>query len=134
MTINITPSVVVEGLKALVDAKGEDFVYQPVVEDDETGTKCVYVLDGAPSCIVGQFLANLGVPVERLAVADTAQYGAGAPARTLLLNLRDEEYITFDNIDGRITSALSEAQYTQDSGRTWGEAFGEAKRIIERGF
>lgn len=132
MTINITPSVVVEGLQALVDVKGEDFVYNPVVLDDGVGTQCVYVLDGAPSCLVGQFLANLGVPVERLEVADMGSYGAGLPAGVLLENLRDEEVITYT--DDHVCSALSEAQYAQDSGRTWGAALEEAKRIVERGF
>lgn len=131
MTINITPSVVVEGLQALVDAKGEDFVYSPIVDDDGVGTKCVYVLNGAPSCIVGHFLANLGVPVERLAVADTAAYGAGLPAGTLLENLRNEGVVSY--VAPRVWEALSEAQYTQDSGRTWGAALGEAKRIVEHG-
>lgn len=133
MTINITPSVVVEGLQALVAKEGEEFVYSPVPDEDH-GTKCVYVLDDRPSCIVGQFLANLGVPVERLKQADTASYGAGIPATTLLIDLRAEGVITFDNTDGRILSALNGAQYNQDIGKAWGYAFTEAKRVIERGF
>lgn len=125
--IEITPDSVITGLKAIVEDAGEDFVYERVVTDDN-GPKCVYVLDGAPSCIVGRFLAKLGVPLERLTVADEANYGAGLPAYILMGNLRAEGVVNFT--DYSAVAALSAAQDSQDSGKNWATALAVAQEAI----
>lgn len=129
--IEITPDSVIAGLKAIVEDAGEGFVYERVVTD-QNGPKCVYVLNEAPSCIVGQFLAKLGVPLERLAVADEANYGAGLPAHILLNNLREEGVVRIT--DYSATAALSAAQESQDGGDTWGAALYAANRAIKHQF
>ncbi len=129
--IEITPDSVIAGLKAVVEDAGESFVYDRVVLD-QNGPKCVYVLNGAPSCIVGHFLAKLGVPLERLAEADDASFGAGLPAHVLIDNLRTEGVVNFT--DYRVMDALSAAQESQDGGDTWGTALYAANRVVKHQF
>jgi len=123
--IQVTDNAVRTGLQTLVDAAGEDFVYTQ--RPDTAGTKCVYVHEGKPDCIVGQFLAGLGVSIERLERAD-ARFG-GVPAYELLDQLVHEGVVegswwTF--------SALNSAQSAQDDGNTWGEALRSALKDLDR--
>ena len=119
MTINITADVVREGLTALVEQAGEDFVYK-APKGDGGYDRCVYVRDGKPDCIVGQFLANLGVPVERLQEADKG-ISSGSSAGQLLGELRNEGVITIAH-DQNVVDALSEVQHRQDNKSTWGNS------------
>jgi|SRR5882757_1231821 len=121
MAIQITPGIVVAGLRDLVVLKGEDYVYEPDGRD-----RCDYVRSGEPSCIVGRFLANLGVPLERLEKAD-ATYG-GISVGTLLEQLEEEGVI--DRVSFRATQVLSKVQHRQDSGIPWGVAVQEALEEI----
>jgi len=118
MTINISDDDIKNGLSALVIKQGEDFVYSKrnVTEDSEGG--CVYVHQGKPDCIIGQFLAGKGVPVERLKQGDTTT-SLGQSAFDLLDCLREEGVIT---ISWKGMNALQAAQSVQDRGRTWGDA------------
>jgi hypothetical protein len=120
MTINLTASVVREGLLALVEQEGEDFVYEGVKQHDGY-PKCVYVRNGEPDCIVGRLLANLGVPVDRLVEADEDQYMTGVPAAQLLGELREEGVITLATGEG-VANALAQVQHLQDSRIAWGAA------------
>lgn len=123
--IEITADVVTFELEALVNEKGENFIYEQQVDPESGRAKCVYVHDGEPSCIVGRVLANLGVPLDRLALADA---GPGTSADMLLNQLRDEDVITIP--DG-VQLALQEAQSRQDYRQSWGTAVRSAKNIME---
>lgn len=123
--IEITNQTVREGLKALVDQAGEDFVYSMKGADENTDGRCVYVYEGKPDCIVGQFLANMGVPVERLAKADT---NCGIPADVLMLELGLEGVITFRDDS---SYALTIAQRHQDMGKPWGLSLYEALKVMD---
>ena len=118
MTINISDDDIKNGLSALVIKQGEDFVYSKrnVTEDSEG--RCVYVHQGKPDCIIGQFLAGKGVPVERLKQGDTTTF-FGQSAFDLLDDLREEGVIA---ISWKGMNALQAAQSMQDRGRTWGDA------------
>lgn len=117
--IELTISTAVEILDELVEEFGSDYVYE------STDGRWHYVRDGKPSCIVGHVLAKVGVPIERLEVADTALFGAGMAAATLLCRLAEEEVLTCDVPTGTL---LSEAQYNQDARETWADSVKAAKR------
>jgi hypothetical protein len=126
--IEITKSVVREGLQALIDEAGDEFVYAPV-EGPAGHNQCVYVDNGAPSCIVGRFLVNLGVTVERLKKADEARYGGGLSAETLLRELTQEEVVSV--WDPSVVYALQDAQSAQDARDSWGEAVRRANLALD---
>src|SRR5262249_49172603 len=109
----ITPDSGRRGLKALVDESGEGFVYAG------PDRKCVYVPEGVGSCMVGQFLANEGVSVDRLAQADEGML----PAAKLLHALEVEGLVT---VEGDALWALQSAQACQDDLKEWGEAYKQA--------
>jgi hypothetical protein len=113
--IEITFDSAIDGLKALVEEQGEDFIY-PRAERDGS---CVYVHEGKPDCIVGRFLAAQGVPLERLVKADTEGSGPGLAAGILLGRLSDEG--TVYSGDG-VKNLLDSIQYRQDRGEPWGAA------------
>ena len=120
--IEITLDSVRSGLEALVAEKGEDFVYNKHSEGDAYGPSCRYVWNGEPDCIVGQLLARMGVPVDRLAKADGA-LGVGTlgvGASILLCDLEEEGLVHVD--DWKICIGLNRVQSRQDGGYTWGEA------------
>lgn len=117
--INITVDSVTRGLRALVEEKGEDFVYQERQLTADSASRCVYVHDGKPDCIVGQFLAAQGIPLERLEKADEACFNSGAPAAMLLGQLEDENLV---QAESRAVEILRVAQSLQDLGRPWGAA------------
>jgi hypothetical protein len=120
--INITSEDIRAGLKALVDEKGEGFVYSKRDTRQDSQGRCVYVHQGEPDCIVGQFLARQGVSVERLKKADTG-FMFGQAAFDLLDALEFEKVISISHMG---KNALQVAQSAQDRGDTWGTALGEA--------
>lgn len=120
--IELTISTAVEILDELVEEFGSDYVYNNGLRG-----QCDYVRDGKPSCIVGHVLAKVGVPIERLEVADTALSGGGMTAATLLRRLAEEEVLTCDVPTGTL---LSEAQYNQDARETWADSVKAAKRYV----
>lgn len=119
--ITITRVSALEGLKALVEEHGEDFVYQSI---ESAETSCTYVRDGEPSCMIGKFLAAVGVPLERLEQAD---WFGGDPAAALICKLVDEGVLDVEN---GVRGILAAAQVAQDSGDTWGLAYGRAANCL----
>lgn len=118
--IEITLESAIEGVTAIVEEFGENYVYERPY-----GASCLYVFDGQPSCIVGKFLAKVGVPLERLARADEAR---GVIARDLIGQLEYEDVIATDVPEvGRFLDVL---QSEQDSGYHWGEALKLAKTVV----
>lgn len=123
--IEIAVEDVRTGLKALVDEKGADFVYEPKGAD----AVCVYVHDGKPDCIVGQFLAAQGVPLERLEKADRCGLGyGGIQAAALMEQLTDENII---RAPWAVSEALRKAQFEQDHHKTWGAALEAALEVLD---
>jgi len=112
--IEITLDSATRGIKALVAEFGQDFVYTP--RNTDRGDRCVYVHEGKPDCIIGRFLASVGVPIERLMDADP---GMGIPVRTLLDDLESEGVIS---TQGNLHFFLGRVQAKQDRGLSWGEA------------
>ncbi|AGY47121.1 hypothetical protein CN1A_12 [Clavibacter phage CN1A] len=121
---NINLNNVIELLEAAVDKKGREYV-DP---DALSHTRCSYAKDGAPSCIVGHVLVDLGVPVEEL-----TDSGLGEVSE--LFNDNDPYYV---EIVSRVTATgpalevLSKAQAVQDQQGTWGDALDSARRLQER--
>lgn len=98
-------------LTELVAQKGADYVYEN--RDDDGHDICLYFTeDGAPSCIVGNYLSNKGYGPE-----DVLE-GTGADALYLLSGAP------------RITKALLKfVQEQQDVGVPWGDAVREGERL-----
>lgn len=135
MTITLTRENVAERLAAAVEKNGADYIYPATPEeflyDDETETykpSCEYVRDGAPSCLVGHVLADLGLPLDTLRKYDETPGGTGA--YTLIRDLLAEGAIEIEGFDGRdyglarqpVVNLLTDAQSHQDGGKPWGEA------------
>lgn len=114
--ITISVPQVIRALELAVDKAGKDFVY--VKPDENFG--CVYVLDGAPSCLVGNALHRLGVPIEQLKTHNTVT------ANTLMEYLSGEGIIETSE---RATEVLRAAQSIQDQGYPWGAALLAAKMV-----
>jgi hypothetical protein len=113
--------------EALVEEYGADHVYEM-----PAGGVCVYANpeDSTPSCGVGHILARKGVPIERLAQADSIQdvegfEPIGTSAHTLLRELKDEGILS---ADPKATAFLSAFQFHQDDEVPWGEALDDARK------
>ena len=98
---HITTADALRALEEAVAEKGEDYRYD--VTDG-----CVYVEGDQPSCIAGNALARLGVPIEDM-LRFNAGWGVTSLARELDLS-----------IDDRARAALDIAQELQDEGAPWG--------------
>lgn len=119
MTIHIDKETALAELRAVVTEFGDDYVYGGDIDG------CVYVLDGQPSCIVGQVLHRVGVPITTLETFDTASFeGESAPVS----ELQRKDLLTAASIalDSDAFEVLRVAQKYQDNGHTWGTALAEA--------
>lgn len=111
--IEISYDVALKALKDAVAEKGADYVY-PVRDD---GDRCVYTVDGKPSCIVGNALVRIGVPVEKLPREEDFQYRAAQQVKELGEGVR---------VADDAASLFDRAQQWQDGGITWGESVARA--------
>jgi len=123
--IEITYADALAGLKVIVAEAGADFVYSKRGAGETYDGRCVYVWDGEPDCIVGKYLAKVGVPIDRLRKADSM--GFGEPARALLHDLEHQGMI---DIEPDAIRLLQETQYHQDQGRTWGHSLSTAEYTV----
>ena len=121
--IELNLSRAVEIVDSLVEEFGEEYVYPPA----KVGSACTYVKGGAPSCLVGHILHEIGVPLERLRKADVACFGTSQGADMLTLHLRDEGVVQFTTEARRF---LVELQSLQDGGETWKLAKDQALVIV----
>jgi hypothetical protein len=112
----LTYSRAVELLREVVAEAGEDFVYESPIEPK---SRCLYVHDGQPGCIVGHVFHRAGVSVEDLAgVEDWTP-------------LDYEEVRQFcDWADEPARKLLAAVQVQQDDCTPWGEAL---RRALETG-
>ena len=97
-----------ELLRAVCDRQGADYLY-PIANTAVFVTSCHYVRDGAPSCIVGQALADHGVPIEGLASWDRLSDGA--------IDTIAPSFVTPNAL-----AIFTVAQRLQDTGSSWGMA------------
>jgi len=107
-----------ELLREVIAEKGEDFVYEPIGEDET----CLYVHDDQPSCIVGHVLVRAGVSLPELVAVETCtpRDVTRAPA-----------FLTW--ADERARRLLTRVQDGQDNSKPWGLALDIALDIVESG-
>jgi hypothetical protein len=114
---HITTEDALRALEEAVAEKGEDYVY-PL--SNTAADLCAYTEfndrdELVPSCLVGNALHRLGVPLEAM-----AQFNTGHGPKSLAEEL---------GLDGDRAAwlAFRDAQAIQDDGGTWGAALAKAK-------
>lgn len=100
-------------LKAALDAKGDDYVYE-----ERLNGACVYSLEGRPSCIVGHVLHALDPDMFERVAAFEANQGENN-GDTSFSNVVVKLNLPFETDQRR---ALQEVQAEQDNGKPWGGA------------
>jgi hypothetical protein len=137
--LHINLAMALAGLRSVVDRFGESHV--GTMGD---GRGCAYVenVDGlrlVPSCIVGQFFADLGI-LRVLTVADDAAFvgckipgsdlrNQGGMSKELRTTLADKFGVTMTD---EAFTFLTTAQFEQDGEYAWGEAVERAAAAILR--
>lgn len=124
-TINrahFTADQVMEALEAVVEGH-EDYV-DPRARS--LGMVCKYIVDGVPSCIVGQVLARLGVSEETLEDMDNCMDPMIGAVAVKVLN---ENGVT---LEPRALQVLIVAQSEQDGCHPWSTALREARLTYGR--
>ncbi len=119
--MHFTTQQVMDALEEVV--KGKEMYVDP--RSKTPALACRYLVNGEPSCIVGQVLSFLGVPIGVLHTMDCStdpQIGSGG-----MLVLR-QAGVTLDRVAAAI---LIQAQSTQDGGDTWGRALTDARLVYE---
>lgn len=111
-------------LTTVVTEAGEDFHYQNDV--------CEYVVDGEPSCLVGQALSELGVKTDILAEMDAPQQGDDDNPPPKDTSIEGVAYVLREmagvNLTPRAVAVLAAAQTVQDIRHSWGTALKEAQK------
>lgn len=97
-----------EDILGVIAIKGDKFEYTP-----PNGNDCMYIDGGAPSCMVGYYLLEKGVPKEVLEENNTESIGK-------LIHHKMLPDLLFSN-DARM--ALINLQEYQDAGYSWGRAY-----------
>lgn len=106
----------IQGLRQAVAERGRDYI------DPRTqGVDSRYVVDGEPSCIGGTALFKLGVPVTELAKWE------GFTCDAMVSDADTASPIGQGFLTRKAASVLTEAQNTQDRGRTWSKALVDAE-------
>lgn len=120
--LHLTDEQVLADLAAVVEGR-EEYVY---LDEREEGSGCVYFDDDfigePPSCIVGHVLARHGVTLTDLVNAEVEIERHINGSRVVLLT-----ELGLLDISRKAAIALSEAQYAQDDGHTWGYALDQAR-------
>lgn len=106
-------------LREVIAEFGEDHI-APWLELAGIEAACRYVIDGEPSCIVGQVFYRAGVPIAELEAIE----GIGADDLAAAPQLRDWA-------DNRSLLLLGLIQEEQDNGRPWGVALSNALELLE---
>jgi len=103
-----------EHLNAIVDELGDDFVYTPKPYNIKgIETRCVYVHQDCPDCLIGKILHRMGVPLDFLLVCE------GLPATSVCNQLRQIPGNSF--LTSRVSEILDKAQKEQDRGEPYGD-------------
>lgn len=105
-------------------ADSPDFVYEP--PEDRRG--CRYVFGGVPSCLIGQALVGVGVPIEQ--VADLDDYSTGdqpdTAVATVVPRLLAGLGVEMDSEWAEIIGWANYVQVRQDRRDKWGRAVAKA--------
>lgn len=120
----ISYEMALKGLKAAIEVKGADYVYQPFETTTMSQGACRYFDQQAqPSCIVGHVLDSLGV----------APFRFEQPMNAVgVAMLESRGVIAYDQDDWEKTGKLLYyAQRRQDRGTPWGAAVDEAIAAAE---
>jgi hypothetical protein len=116
MTITIDAAKALDLLAGAVKARGEDYMYDA---EGRHGGACYYATDGKPDCMVGQALADAGVPIDTL----NALNPKGAFAQDAVDYLRGNDV----DITPGARKVFRAAQRRQDMGVLWGSAYRNAE-------
>lgn len=116
-------------LREVVDEVGEDYVYPEELKSDEGGfPSCIYVSDALkPLCIVGRVVAKTTADLSGFLAEDHSRMGNST------VNTRIFDEVVVAALSGVTVTAgaryvLGEAQFVQDSRKTFGEAYGVAEQ------
>lgn len=113
-------------LEAIVAKYGEDYVYQLPTYEDESGEleSCMYSnQDGTPSCIVGHVLKEVSPKYfKSVHEREWEQLDSNA-----VYNLSG----IYQYFEERAVNLLSNVQFDQDDGVTWGEAVEESVLLFK---
>lgn len=118
MTIEITRESFTKAMRDAIAERGKDYRYDShkYAGPPYSATECHYVTpEGAPDCLIGAVLANLGHPLPEFSVMISAD--EMLPAE---YGVRDEALI----------EAASRAQTAQDHGLPWGEVLARFERTL----
>lgn len=130
----LTPELARSLMEQAVESKGRGYIYeQPVISFDDDGNRviipaeeydegehvqtCLYVNNGAPSCLVGHVLHMAGVPLG--ALEEFEDSSASTVTRALTTTTE------------RVVEALLQAQEAQDHGVSWGEALERFQLVLD---
>jgi hypothetical protein len=128
----LTKDNVREHFTAILVEKGSDYRYAP---DTVRGRGCVYVDDSGPSCIIGQLLSRVGVPLDVIEHLDTAAlledeegdtYEAPDTALGTLFDNGTLYGFGIEIEDDNLETVLVHAQSQQDVGIAYGDIIAEA--------
>jgi hypothetical protein len=133
----ITEDNVREHFTAILADKGADYTYTA----DTTGRLggCYYVDNSGPSCIIGQLLSRVGVPLDtighlddmvKLEDEDGEEYNAGDTALSTLIDGDVLYGLGIEIQDHHLETVLILAQSLQDEGITYGAVVAEALRSL----
>lgn len=103
---------VAEDMPGIIEKRGRDFVYEA---PPGSGGVCQYVWKGAPSCMIGVYLVDLGLPLEAF------QSVSAMDVHDLFADGRLDEW-DFTAAPEAIR-AMGQLQQLQDDGYAWGDAY-----------
>ncbi len=107
-TLTLTYDQALDGLRAAVADRGEDFVYSAAYDTEHEGGCQNFTNGGQPACIAGYVYSLHGIR------------GEGPWPSASVDFLRDRWGVLY--VDDRTERLLAVAQQEQDCGRTWGTA------------
>lgn len=110
----ITGEQIIQAIRDVASEK-PDFVYAR----PEGSSKCMYMHEGKPSCLIGQALFKLGVIDASIESVPSADHGNSAGAGSLLNYLGEQGKIDVSFSQRRW---ISEVQWNQDKGATWSDS------------
>lgn len=119
ITLNITLDEAISEMEAIVEERGEDFIYKPPPAP-EPGTCAYFKPDGTPSCGVGYLFDWNGIDPSVL--KGDLNF---APLRALVAEGVIE-------MDFSVQQFLHKFQFRQDSGFPYRDALAEAKTEVGR--
>lgn len=111
--MHITYSMVQEDMPGIIDFHGgREFTYTTL---PGMGGTCQYVWKGKPSCLIGCYLVDLGLPMEAFKDVE------GKGVDTLFFDGHLEKYGF--TADTEAVYAMNKLQNFQDDSYSWGDAY-----------